>query len=128
MKKFGIEHVSYLDENTEFIITAQNTKVNTLFPANISKIDQKLANVTEKGIPWLLGEINEGWEWLAFTFNNQEKIKLPKEEIDEMLDVSDKIAHAAYSKMNMDSSEQFWAKHTPAEVEFIVNKLFLQNY
>jgi len=60
LKKFGIEHVSYLDENTEFIITSQNTKVNTLFPANISKVDQKLANVTEKGIPWLLGKINEG--------------------------------------------------------------------
>ena len=120
LKKFGIENVSYLDEKTEFIITSRNTKVNTKFPSDISKIDEKLNNVTKKGVPWLLGEIEEGWEWLAFTFNNQEKIKLTKEEIDEMLDVSDKIAHQAYSKMQMDSSKHSWAKHTPKEVEFII--------
>lgn len=74
-----------------------------------------------------MGEIEEGWEWLAFTFNNQEKIKLTKEEIDEMLDVSDKIAHQAYSKMQMDSTEHFWAKHTPKEVEFIIENCQLNS-
>lgn len=127
LKKFGIEKVSYLDENTEFIITTKNTKVNTKFPSDISKIGEKLENVTKKGVPWLLGEIEEGWEWLAFTFNNQEKIQLTKEEIDEMLDVSDKIAHQAYSKMQMDSTEHFWAKHTPKEVEFIIENCKLTN-
>ena len=37
-----------------------------------------------------------------------------------MLDVSDKIAHQAYSKMKMDSAEHFWAKHTQKEIEFII--------
>lgn len=120
LKKFGIENVSYLDENTEFVITTKNTKVNTKFPSDISKVDEKLTNVTKKGVPWVLGEIDEGWEWLAFTFNNQEKIKLTKEEISEMLDISDKIAFKAYSKMQMDSTEHFWAKHTLKEIEFIV--------
>ena len=120
LKKFGIENVSYLDKTTEFIITPKNSKVNTKFPSDISKINEKLENVTKKGVPWLLGEIEEGWEWLAFTFNNQEKIELTKEEINEMLDVSDKIAHQAYSKMQMDTEDHFWAKHTKKEVEFII--------
>ena len=118
--KFGVEQVSYLNENTEFVITSNNTKVNTLFPSDISRIGEKLANVTRNDIPWLLGTIDEGWEWLAFTFNNQEKITLTKAEINEMLDVSDKIAHQAYSKMPMDTKEHFWAKHTQSEINFII--------
>lgn len=121
LKKFGIERVSYLDETTEFIITTKNTRVNTKFPSDISNVNEKLKNVTNKGVPWLLGEIEEGWEWLAFTFNNQEKITLTKEEINEMLDVSDKIAHQAYSKMEMNSVNHLWAKHTDREIEFIIN-------
>lgn len=118
--KFGIEQVSYLNEKTEFVITPNNTKVNTLFPSDISRVAEKLANVTKNDIPWLLGAIDEGWEWLAFTFNNQEKITLTKTEINEMLDVSDKIAHQAYSKMAMDTKEHFWAKHTQNEVDYII--------
>jgi 2-polyprenyl-3-methyl-5-hydroxy-6-metoxy-1,4-benzoquinol methylase/GNAT superfamily N-acetyltransferase len=120
LKKFGIEKVSYLDENTEFVITTKNTKVNTKFPSDISKINEKLENVTNKGIPWLLGEIEEGWEWLAFTFNDQKKIQLTKEEINEMLDISDKIAHQAYSDMQMESPDHFWSNHTTKEIEFII--------
>ena len=127
LKKFGIEQVSYLNEKTEFLITTNNTKVNTLFPSDISRVDEKLANVTKDDIPWLLGSIDEGWEWLAFTFNNQEKITLTKAEINEMLDVSDKIAHQAYSKMSMDTAEHFWAKHTPKEVDFIIKNCNLNN-
>jgi len=127
LKKFGIEKVSYLDEETEFVITLKNTKVNTKFPSDISNVNEKLHNVTKKGVPWVLGEIEEGWEWLAFTFNHQDKIELTKEEINEMLDVSDKIAHQAYSKMSMDTAEHFWAKHTPNEVKFIIDNCNLNN-
>jgi len=127
LKRFGIEQVSYLDETTDFVVTSKNTKVNTKFPSDISKIDEKLNNVMKNDIPWILGEISEGWEWLAFTFHEQEKIKLTKEEINSMLDVSDKIAHQAYSKMDMDSSSQSWAKHTNIEVDFIIKNCHLNH-
>jgi len=126
LKKFGIEQVSYLDNTTEFVITPKNSKVNTLFPSDISRIDEKLRNVTKNDIPWLLGQIDEGWEWLAFTFNDQEKIKLTKTEINKMLDVSDRIAHQAYSKMEMNKKEHFWAKHTKGEIDFIIEKCKLK--
>jgi SAM-dependent methyltransferase/GNAT superfamily N-acetyltransferase len=126
LRKFAVENVSYVHHSTEFVTTTNNSKVNTMFPSDISKIGLKLNNVTSKGIPWLLGEIDEGWEWLAFTFQSQEKIKLTKEEMYEILDVSEKIAHRAYSKMDMDSSSQAWARHTKNEIQFIIENCQLQ--
>jgi len=117
--KFGVENVSYLDETTDFVVTAKNCKVNTKFPSDISRVDEKLANVTKDGIPWLLGEIEEGWEWFAFTFNEQEKVSLTLNEIEEMLSVSEEIAHKAYSRMLIDDASHHWAKHTKTEVDFI---------
>ena len=119
--KFGIEQVSYLDNSTEFTIQPSVSKVNTKFPADISDLELKLKNVTKGTIPWLMGEIEEGWEWFAFTFHSQEKLVLTKDEILEMLDISDKIAHKAYSRMLMDSENHAWAKHTVNEIDFVIN-------
>ena len=125
IKNFGIENVSYLNDNTEFVITNNNCKVNTEFPSDISKVGEKLDNVTSKGIPWLLGDIDEGWEWLAFTFNSQKKISLTKKEISDMLDLSDRVAYEAYSRMLMNSGNHKWASHTDLEVDFIIEHCFL---
>jgi len=116
---FGKEYVSYLNEETEFIINADETKVNTKFPASLFKVEEKLNNVISSSVPWELGSITEGWEWFAFTFNSQEKIELSKGEMMKMLDISDDIAHQAYSRMLMDSDDHFWAKHTKGEIDFI---------
>lgn len=116
--KFGIENVSYLDENSEFVINSKNSKVNTKFPSDISKVDEKLSNVS-KSIPWILGEIEEGWEWFAFTFNQQEKIQLTLPEIEEMLNISEDIAHKAYSRMLIEQESHKWANHTKSEIDFI---------
>lgn len=117
--KFGIENVSYLEEDTEFVITSNNSKVNTKFPSNISKVNEKLANVTTESTPWLLGDIEEGWEWFAFTFNEQKKVKLTLEEVENMLSISEDIAYKAYSRMLIEKESHFWAKHTNHEIDFI---------
>jgi len=116
---FGKEYVSYLNEQTEFIINSEGSKVNTEFPASLSKVKEKLNNVTSPTVPWELGSIDEGWEWFAFTFNSQEKIKLTRDEMIKMLDISDDIAHQAYSRMLMDSEDHHWARHTNHEINFI---------
>ncbi len=117
--KFGIENVSYLDENTDFVVTSKNCKVNTHFPSDLSQVNQKLSNVTQDDIPWLLGEIEEGWEWFAFTFHEQNKVLLTLDEIQEMLSVSEEIAQNAYSRMLVDNKSHHWARHTKTEVDFI---------
>jgi 2-polyprenyl-3-methyl-5-hydroxy-6-metoxy-1,4-benzoquinol methylase/ribosomal protein S18 acetylase RimI-like enzyme len=118
---FGKEYVSYVHEDTEFVIEEDVCKVNTEFPSDISKVEEKLVNVTRCGVPWYIGKITEGWEWLAFTFNGQEKITLSKDDISSMLDVSDEVAREAYSRMLMNDSSHKWAQHTKKEVEYIKN-------
>ena len=78
-----------------------------------------LASVTTAGTPWILGNLTDGWEWLAFTFHNQPEIGLTPEEIDKMLAVSGQVAKCAYSRMLLDSAHK-WAQHTAEEVRFVV--------
>ena len=117
--KFGVENVSYLNKDTTFVVTAKNCKVDTEFPSDLSKVDTKLANVTKDDTPWLLGQIEEGWEWFAFTFNEQEKVVLTLKEIENMLSASEDIAHKAYSRMLISDKSHHWAKHTKHEIDFI---------
>ena len=81
-----------------------------------------LKNITSEDKPWLLGELKEGWEWFAFTFNDQDQIELTQEEIETMLTASDEIAKEAYSRMLMDHKSHKWASHTNIEVDYIIEK------
>ena len=123
LKEFGIKNIHFLNKDTEFIINKDVSKVNTDFPSDISKIDEKLDNVTKDDIPWLLGDIEEGWEWFAFTFNNQDRIELSKQEILDMLDISEEMAQKAYSRMPIETHK--WASNTKKEIDFIVKYLKL---
>jgi hypothetical protein len=35
-----------------------------------------LAAITSPSVPWLMGPIEKGWKWFAFTFQDQKKIGL----------------------------------------------------
>ena len=39
-----------------------------------------LTRATTDEKPWLLGSIEEGWEWFAFTFFDQDQILLTSQE------------------------------------------------
>lgn len=123
LKNFGIHNIHFLDDNTEFVIDSQTSKVNTHFPSDISRIDEKLDNVTKDGVPWLLGNIEEGWEWFAFTINKQDKIELREQEILDILNISEDMAQKAYSRMPIETHK--WASKTNEEVDFIIDHLRL---
>jgi SAM-dependent methyltransferase len=80
-----------------------------------------LEDVVKPEVPWTLGEIPEGWEWLAFTFNDQPEIGLSEAEIETMLRTSDAVAKRAYMRMRVNTSHR-WAQHTPAEVAVIIRE------
>jgi len=122
---FGKENIWYVDESTEFMISATVSKVNTKFNSDISNINKKLQDVQSDEKDWEMGTIEEGWEWFAFTFNDQNRMKLTKSEIKKLLDSSDEIANEAYSRMLMDSKNHKWSNHTNEEVFFILQKLNL---
>ena len=124
---FGEKNIHYINKNTEFVIDYNTSKANTDFPSDISNISSKLENVENKSdIKWIMGNIDEGWEWFAFTFNTQERKKLSKNEINQLLKSFDDMAKDAYSRMLMDN-KHVWSKHTKKEVDFIIKECNLSS-
>lgn len=117
---FGSENVSYVSEDMEFEISDIASICNTKFFSDHSEVDEMIKKVSSKSVPWLLGPLREGWEWFAFTFQDQEQLSLTQKEIDKMLDVSDQDTRRAYSRMELNDSH-LWTKHTSNEVDLILN-------
>jgi 2-polyprenyl-3-methyl-5-hydroxy-6-metoxy-1,4-benzoquinol methylase len=116
----GTKYVNYLDPSRGFIINETESRVNSAFDLDHSELSEMLANVTDTKKPWVLGDLPAGWEWLAFTFHDQQQIPLDQKELDEMLSASDRIAKQAYSRMQPEWRSHPWAQYAPQEVEFIL--------
>jgi 2-polyprenyl-3-methyl-5-hydroxy-6-metoxy-1,4-benzoquinol methylase len=119
LKTIGIEQTTYVKEETVMEVTAETSRINTKFFLDHSELDTMLASATVSA-PWLMGNIQEGWEWLAFTFNDQAEIELSPAEIDEMIKASDQVTKQAYSRMRVNASHR-WAQHTVAEARLITD-------
>lgn len=115
----GRAHVPYVTAGTDIDVRADRSRIHTDFSLDHSDLKQMLAQVTTGEKPWRLGPIEEGWEWFAFTFADQEQILLTSEEINSMLAASGQIAIQAYSRMLLNSDHR-WAQHTPKESAQIV--------
>ncbi|MDD6891288.1 MAG: bifunctional N-acetyltransferase/class I SAM-dependent methyltransferase [Bacteroidales bacterium] len=70
-----------------------------------------------------LGELPEGHEWLAFTFQTQE-MYFDEKRFNDFIEFSAEQLNDAYSRMDM--SNQSWAKGTVAEVDFVEQALNIQ--
>lgn len=116
----GAQSLPYVSEHTEYQIDANNSRVNTEFFVDHTDVPNMMQQVISEESPWLLGDLPEGWEWIAFTFRDQKQISLSEIEIEEMLATSDDIVKQAYSRMKM--VDQPWMRHTQAEVSFILRE------
>ena len=63
-----------------------------------------------------LGAIEDGCEWLAFTFQHQDMV-FDEKHWEQMLDFSEHQLEDAYSRMEM--NVQGWTKYTPHEIDFV---------
>ncbi len=122
----GIQNLPYINEHTEAFVTNEVSRINTEFFVDHSDVEQMIENVVSDTVPWKLGTLNEGWEWLAFTFNDQLPFELTNQEIAKMLDASDSVARYAYKRMDINSDHK-WANHTQSEVDFIVEEFKLKS-
>ena len=118
LRSFALQYVNYVNENTVVEVNRELARINTEFPIDHSALPDMLAAVTTPTVPWLMGPIEEGWEWFAFTFQDQEKIGLSPEEIETMLDSSDQVTKIAYSRMMLNEGHQ-WAQFCADEGRFI---------
>jgi 2-polyprenyl-3-methyl-5-hydroxy-6-metoxy-1,4-benzoquinol methylase/GNAT superfamily N-acetyltransferase len=118
-------YTPYLPAEIENLVDGTTSRVNTEFLIDHTELPYMLEDVIKPETPWTLGELPEGWEWLAFTFREQQEIGLSETEIESMLQTSDAVAKYAYSRMRLDASHA-WAKHTAAEVELIIRECRLK--
>lgn len=77
---------------------------------------QKLKNSLTEVYVSRLGAIDDGCEWLAFTFQHQD-MGFSEAHWNQMLDFSEHQLEDAYSRMDMDAQE--WTRHTPHEIDFV---------
>lgn len=119
IKSIGSD-VNFLHDDSYEVSKSQSI-VNTNFHIDHSKIDEKIKNAY--GDNWLFGKLPLGYEWLAFTFNEQPINNLDKTEFDNLITFSEKQLKEAYSRMDMQN--QPWTKNTINEVKYIIDKLKL---
>lgn len=116
----AIEHVPYVNDSTKVQVTKMHSRIDTRFLVDHSRLSDMLQAATRRDLPWLLGSLEEGWEWFAFTFNDQEEIGLAADEIETMLKTSDQVTQRAYSRMTLDE-QHAWAQHGLTEARQIVD-------
>ena len=121
------EYLSYVDKDTEFKIDKKHSSINTKFYVEHKDIPEMLRNVVDQKKPWLLGDLDEGWEWIGVTFNRQKQINLSVKEITEMIETSDMVTKQAYARMQVTSSNHRWMSHTNKEVDFIIKEASLNS-
>ena len=114
LHQIGLAHVSYVTEQTDIEVRADRSRIRTNFLLDHSELDRMLARATTNEKPWRLGSLDEGWEWFAFTFSDQDQILLTSHEIASMLEASDQITRQAYSRMRL-NDDHLWARHAVRE-------------
>lgn len=118
LHSIGAAHVSYITAAQTVLVDDTGARINTEFYVDHARIAERIAGATRPGVPWLLGALEEGWEWFAFTFHDQPQTALTAEEIEAMLRTSDDVTRQAYARMPMDGSQP-WALHSASEADSI---------
>jgi len=116
----GKENLPYVQQDTSLDIGSEKSRINTEFFVDHAQLEKMIQSASSENVPWLLGNIEEGWEWFAFTFNDQDQLCLSKTEIEKMISASNAVTKQAYSRMILDSNHK-WLSHTDDEVEFIIS-------
>lgn len=121
----GADHVPYLNSSVQSEITKSASRVKTEFFVDHSGLEKMINDVTTSEIPWVLGSIDDGWEWFAFTFYDQPQTGLTSGEVTQMLNASEQATRSAYSRMLL-NAEHKWQKHTGVEADYIAETLALE--
>jgi len=118
--KQNIALIQQLSDKINFIsrdditINETNSIVNSSYYVSHEDIPNFISNY---GNNWIFGNLQEGFEWLAFTFRDQFLKPISKKDFDNFIEYSEQRLIDAYSRMDMQN--QSWAKHTAAEINFI---------
>jgi 2-polyprenyl-3-methyl-5-hydroxy-6-metoxy-1,4-benzoquinol methylase len=107
------DEIPFADKNN-IRLSKEKSQIFTDFYPEFQSLGKNLSEVYINK----LGDIEEGCEWLAFTFQHQ-KMEFDEKHWEQMLNFSESQLQDAYSRMDMNS--QGWTRHTSHEVDFVVN-------
>lgn len=116
----NIDLIKQLSDKINFItrdditINETNSVVNSSYYVSHDDIPNFISSY---GNDWIFGDLQEGFEWLAFTFRDQVLKPISKKDFNNFIEYSEQRLVDAYSRMDMQN--QPWAKHTATEVNFI---------
>lgn len=124
MKNIGtikeiMKDIPFIRDSNKLLLDERTSQIFSDFYPEIEKDNQNqdLAVYTER-----LGEIQPGYEWLAFTFSDQQ-ISYSEEKLHDFLSFSEQQLKEAYSRMDM--AQAGWTQGTPNEIDFILSKVDL---
>ena len=106
--------------NRKLDITSENAVVNTDFFVDHKYINQNIKKYGYK--KWPYQKLEEGHEWLAFTFQGQPIKTFKRKELNYIFKHSENSLKDAYSRMDMQN--QGWTKGTFLECDFIESFFF----
>ncbi len=104
---------TYIEPCIETKITSTESTINTKFPLDHSQLPEMLLKAAGPDRDWQLAPLEEGWEWFAFTFHDQQPMSIPLTELEDIFAVSDEITKQAFSRASEASTgqPQPWARH-----------------
>ena len=107
------DEIAFTDKN-KIRVTKKKSQIFSNFYPEFQRLDRGLTEIYVRR----LGAIEDGCEWLAFTFQHQDMV-FDEKHWEQMLNFSEYQLEDAYSRMEMNT--QGWTRHTPHEVDFITN-------
>lgn len=123
-----LNHLSEIKELGDFVKFVKEYKVNDVQSVVYSDFFVDHSDV-EKNIQkafgssqWLLGNLEPGHEWLAFTFKDQDFSSEYDKEFEKFIEFSEEQLKEAYARMN---PVQPWMKHAKPEVDYILGNVKL---
>ncbi len=94
--------------------------VDTSFFVSHNDLPKMRKEAARSDRPWDLGHIEEGEEWFACTFREQDPFPLNAEQWDAVLRSSERAWVDAYERMSLDGRHR-WHAHTQAECDWILD-------
>lgn len=107
------QHIDFIGE---YDVNNSKAVVNTNFFVNHECIKKNIKRT--HGRNWILGDLEEGQEWLAFTFKTQRYDMRYKKNFYEMIEFSEGRLKEAYARMDL--GNQRWNKHHDREAAAIL--------
>ncbi len=108
-------------------VDSKRAVIDTAFPVSHATVPQSLATVSTD-VPWTLGTLDEGEEWLAAVFRSQQPRALTRGDLDALFDAGGSVAAEAYERMAESTNDTVhpWMAHAASEVDAVIALLALE--